>query len=105
FFSSRSRHTSFSRDWSSDVCSSDLRCGGFLGGPVQRDRVKQIAVLVHWRSPSVVSPCCADVAVGVWRRRFLARRTPRGRASRRRSEERRVGKEGRSKWSQGVGTT
>src|SRR5690606_29037579 len=25
FFSSRSRHTSFSRDWSSDVCSSDLR--------------------------------------------------------------------------------
>src|SRR5690606_40269118 len=25
FFSSRRRHTSFSRDWSSDVCSSDLR--------------------------------------------------------------------------------
>src|SRR5207302_6230248 len=25
FFSSRSRHTSFSRDWSSDVCSSDLQ--------------------------------------------------------------------------------
>src|SRR5690606_39391957 len=25
FFSSRSRHTRFSRDWSSDVCSSDLR--------------------------------------------------------------------------------
>src|SRR5690606_39980582 len=24
FFSCRSRHTSFSRDWSSDVCSSDL---------------------------------------------------------------------------------
>src|SRR5690606_39637629 len=24
FFSSRSRHTRFSRDWSSDVCSSDL---------------------------------------------------------------------------------
>src|SRR5690606_40259627 len=31
FFSSRRRHTSFSRDWSSDVCSSDLRPyeGGF----------------------------------------------------------------------------
>src|SRR5690606_39498729 len=27
FFSSRRRHTSFSRDWSSDVCSSDLRMG------------------------------------------------------------------------------
>src|SRR6266511_4816831 len=27
FFSSRRRHTRFSRDWSSDVCSSDLACG------------------------------------------------------------------------------
>src|SRR6266511_5368918 len=27
FFSSRRRHTRFSRDWSSDVCSSDLRGG------------------------------------------------------------------------------
>src|SRR5690606_40937251 len=26
FFSSRRRHTRFSRDWSSDVCSSDLKC-------------------------------------------------------------------------------
>src|SRR5690606_5089856 len=32
FFSSRRRHTRFSRDWSSDVCSSDLFKieGGFL---------------------------------------------------------------------------
>src|SRR5690606_39538135 len=28
FFSSRRRHTRFSRDWSSDVCSSDLGGGG-----------------------------------------------------------------------------
>src|SRR5690606_39334186 len=28
FFSSRRRHTRFSRDWSSDVCSSDLPDGG-----------------------------------------------------------------------------
>src|SRR5690606_39489790 len=27
FFSSRRRHTRFSRDWSSDVCSSDLLMG------------------------------------------------------------------------------
>src|SRR5690606_40805008 len=27
-FSSRRRHTRFSRDWSSDVCSSDLTRGG-----------------------------------------------------------------------------
>src|SRR5690606_20111670 len=34
FFSSRRRHTRFSRDWSSDVCSSDLwRDPHNLGGP------------------------------------------------------------------------
>src|SRR5690625_3987028 len=27
FFSSRRRHTRWPRDWSSDVCSSDLQCG------------------------------------------------------------------------------
>src|SRR5690606_41209536 len=32
FFSSRRRHTRFSRDWSSDVCSSDLFfCTGGFG--------------------------------------------------------------------------
>src|SRR2546429_4038565 len=30
FFSSRRRHTRCSRDWSSDVCSSDLTFGAFL---------------------------------------------------------------------------
>src|SRR5690606_40315382 len=30
FFSSRRRHTRFSRDWSSDVCSSDLELQGQL---------------------------------------------------------------------------
>src|SRR5690606_40501305 len=32
--SSRRRHTRFSRDWSSDVCSSDLRAVDSLGNPV-----------------------------------------------------------------------
>src|SRR5215510_10762801 len=35
FFSSRRRHTRWPRDWSSDVCSSDLRhgsCGRSAGG-------------------------------------------------------------------------
>src|SRR5690606_41179616 len=31
FFSSRRRHTRFSRDWSSDVCSSDLVTHHFVG--------------------------------------------------------------------------
>src|SRR5690606_3054532 len=32
FFSSRRRHTRFSRDWSSDVCSSDLEVVPIRGG-------------------------------------------------------------------------
>src|SRR5690625_7678867 len=37
FFSSRRRHTRWPRDWSSDVCSSDLSevDGGGLGGGVK----------------------------------------------------------------------
>src|SRR6266511_6146525 len=33
FFSSRRRHTRFSRDWSSDVCSSDLDDTDVAPGP------------------------------------------------------------------------
>src|SRR5690606_39336771 len=36
FFSSRRRHTRFSRDWSSDVCSSDLVKGSAVN-PVLRE--------------------------------------------------------------------
>src|SRR5690606_25380413 len=36
FFSSRRRHTRFSRDWSSDVCSSDLVLPGRDGSPHHR---------------------------------------------------------------------
>src|SRR5690606_40345344 len=39
FFSSRRRHTRFSRDWSSDVCSSDL------GAPANRGLLDQVAAL------------------------------------------------------------
>src|SRR5690625_7541896 len=45
FFSSRRRHTRWPRDWSSDVCSSDLaaiehedQVGGLGGGESVRDR-------------------------------------------------------------------
>src|SRR3989442_8937665 len=34
FFSSRRRHTRCGRDWSSDVCSSDLRGGGLCAARV-----------------------------------------------------------------------
>src|SRR6266498_1722176 len=40
FFSSRRRHTSFGRDWSSDVCSSDLslHIAGKLSGTIESAR-------------------------------------------------------------------
>src|SRR6267143_3974491 len=42
FFSSRRRHTRWNCDWSSDVCSSDLR-DGFFEEPATCVRVRQIS--------------------------------------------------------------
>src|SRR6266511_4936027 len=43
FFSSRRRHTRFSRDWSSDVCSSDLeRAFVEAQGPVAPDLLEHV---------------------------------------------------------------
>src|SRR5438876_5580948 len=39
FFSSRRRHTRWTGDWSSDVCSSDLHAGGFRADSVARAMV------------------------------------------------------------------
>src|SRR5690606_39682730 len=44
FFSSSRRHTRFSRDWSSDVCSSDLEHSIWL--TLLRDRIRQIRPLL-----------------------------------------------------------
>src|SRR3712207_7810203 len=40
FFSSRRRHTRYWRDWSSDVCSSDLWCGPGRWSRCSRSRVR-----------------------------------------------------------------
>src|SRR5690606_39991741 len=88
FFSSRRRHTRFSRDWSSDVCSSDLirfQSGGIAGG----DGTGQ------WPWP-------ARDCRGPWRQgrnRQVATQVAvlQGRREQARSEERRVGKECRSR--------
>src|SRR5687768_18574385 len=83
FFSSRRRHTRCSRDWSSDVCSSDLdqcqenavRLMGAqrVDGTAQRGPRQIASLKIHTRKPVYL-----DV---------------------KRSEERRVGKECRSRWS------
>src|SRR5260370_30041756 len=69
FFSSRRRHTRFKCDWSSDVCSSDLKLTVAAG----------IACVLLFLLPG--SPATAQAG------------------DEDRSEERRVGKECRSRWS------
>src|SRR2546426_9326358 len=89
FFSSRRRHTRLQGDWSSDVCSSDL--SDALGAEGQGDlspqsgrRVGGAESLLHHASGFAVRD-----------RRLLTAHAPREV----RSEERRVGKECRSRWS------
>src|SRR5439155_17334644 len=97
FFSSRRRHTRWPRDWSSDVCSSDLqieeyrdRFGRYLG------RVR--AGVIDAR-PGVELVSLRDREAGVdVDDRDILRFELEGNAGSPRSEERRVGKEWRSRW-------
>src|SRR5690606_40955677 len=80
FFSSRRRHTRFSRDWSSDVCSSDLQVHDALVFSIPKDRLEEVCALVKeamevWWQPPDGSGQRVHFPVGM------------------RSEERRVGKE------------
>src|SRR2546426_8748733 len=76
FFSSRRRHTRLQGDWSSDVCSSDLGLA----------RVRNLAARHPGAEPrKLISECLTDLS-GF-------------REAVKRSEERRVGKECRSRWS------
>src|SRR5260370_2309618 len=92
FFSSRRRHTRFKCDWSSDVCSSDLiRLTSHPGtGSASRFPIRWDAKTARERGPVIATPNSgADRnAVGAH-----------GGAYSIRSEERRVGKECRSRWS------
>src|SRR5690606_40582290 len=45
FVSSRRRHTRFSRDWSSDVCSSDLALGSIVFS--DKERLSELNAIVH----------------------------------------------------------
>src|SRR5205814_4236178 len=95
FFSSRRRHTRCLSDWSSDVCSSDLTAGV----PAEAR-----AGLSGLREPSVREDTCIAKSLGPPRLRWPLHQRIRRRhsASRRaRSEERRVGKECRSRgWAE-----
>src|SRR5260221_8712942 len=91
FFSSRRRHTRSLCDWSSDVCSSDLS-------------TQQLAEFVLKRNLAMMLLLTGNVVA----HRFNLRKAngenavavlPREIRKVRRSEERRVGKECRSRWS------
>src|SRR5205807_5658630 len=84
FFSSRRRHTRLQGDWSSDVCSSDLYRQGWRAIP-------------RWpgRKLRANGRCCLWAEAGRGRPRERA-----GCRSGGRSEERRVGKEGRERGSE-----
>src|SRR5437016_10389865 len=88
FFSSRRRHTRLVSDWSSDVCSSDLRktsngvsflgpSGASVWGTVALDPKRRAVYLATGNAFSEPDVGRTDA----------------------RSEERRVGKECRSRWS------
>src|SRR3989440_4145964 len=93
FFSSRRRHTRSDRDWSSDVCSSDLYLQYPNPAGLERVKVDRYSRTVYDRIPDPPprGPKGAD------RITILEDTDGDGRADR--SEERRVGKECRSRWS------
>src|SRR2546429_6124034 len=91
FFSSRRRHTRCSRDWSSDVCSSDL---GFYSGVV----VVVFAVFgvaQSFRKKGNAFSSGERKQLWCWLALLIVALL----LSWGRSEERRVGKECRSRWS------
>src|SRR5207248_8286088 len=93
FFSSRRRHTRSYGDWSSDVCSSDLRAYelGMISQIVDpperlRDEAQALAEKIARNSPAAMR---------------ATKRALWGALEQGRSEERRVGKECRARWGSG----
>src|SRR5262249_56603443 len=95
FFSSRRRHTRLVSDWSSDVCSSDLRAGVWPGKArfiVWRSREQTLDLRVvetpepQWKRFGLLGSGAFQLHQSMARLLW-------------RSEERRVGKERRCRWA------
>src|SRR5207237_6369259 len=80
FFSSRRRHTRFKCDWSSDVCSSDL------------SRKSTADIVIKYNQVQLMTMSAVDF-LDQWFETDVLKATMSAR-----SEERRVGKECRSRW-------
>src|SRR2546422_7275615 len=89
FFSSRRRHTRCSRDWSSDVCSSDLSEGENYARELLELFTFGVDNGYDQNDITVMSRAWTGWSVNIMDRTNEFNR----------SEERRVGKEGRSRWS------
>src|SRR5690606_39593896 len=89
FFSSRRRHTRFSRDWSSDVCSSDLN-------KAAQGLALNYLALEDTRNFYVNKQLTNSTSTEVENDRNLAVNSVYNFINNNRSEERRVGKESRS---------
>src|SRR5256884_5382248 len=92
FFSSRRRHTRCSRDWSSDVCSSDLKSAKRL-----RRFFRGINAAASFPLIGIDSTPEAVIHPSGLARQSVFRKVTSD--TKKRSEERRVGKECRSRWS------
>src|SRR5256885_3209372 len=91
FFSSRRRHTRLQGDWSSDVCSSDLALSGTVFGMDFNPIADRLRIVSDTGQNLSVNPANGLVTTD-------ATLNP-GSPNVTRSEERRVGKECRSRWS------
>src|SRR5690606_40795782 len=98
-FSSIRRHTRFSRDWSSDVCSSDLVDAKYQDALSRLDaaltRLQADEVVIAQKAAQVLDQLPAQLATALAGEASSVRNAVIEAA---RSEERRVGKEG---WSRG----
>src|SRR5699024_12203975 len=94
FFSSRRRHTRSKRDWSSDVCSSDLSHEVFE--EVHQSIVERAAAFPDGHGVRLHYPFSQKLVCGYCGKHYK-RRVNSGKIAWR-SEERRVGKESRDGW-------
>src|SRR5699024_12024357 len=95
FFSSRRRHTRSKRDWSSDVCSSDL--GKFSRLQISQGFLGVVEIFIRRRGDTIFFHQILGERFGAFQDRRVFTRPEY------RSEERRVGKEwrcpcGREHW-------
>src|SRR5690349_24220227 len=96
FFSSRRRHTRSLHDWSSDVCSSDLATDGWTRNAVFNQNTVEVERSDFEVQDRVQMTLSAEYEL--WKGwKTLGSLYYEGRTGR--SEERRVGKECRSRWS------